>query len=182
MLLVWKRMSFCLSIFFLLQYPLHAQVYLTKDEALKLYFPPPLSVERKTIFLTDEQIEYVQRNAKAKVESKIVPFYVGKQGKEINGYAFIETHIVRTMPETFMIILNPDSTIRLIEMLAFYEPEDYLPPKRWLEQYRGKGMSHDLWLKRGIHNIIGATMTAQALTDAVRKYLVIFELVVQREK
>lgn len=159
-----------------------AQVYLTKEEALKQYFPAPSSVERKTLFLTDQQVEQIQARAKAKVESKIVTYYVGKKSGTVQGYAFFETHVVRTMPETFIIIMNPEGSVRAVEILAFYEPEDYLPPKRWLKLFQEKTSQSDLWLKRGVQNIVGATLSAQGITDGVRKVVTMFELTVPKEK
>jgi hypothetical protein len=159
-----------------------AQVYLTKEEALKQYFPAPSSVDRKTLFLTDKQIEKIQSQAKAKVESKIVTYYVGKKNNITQGYAFFETHIVRTMPEAFMVVVNPDGSVRAVELLAFYEPEDYLPPKRWLKLFENKTSQSDLWLKRGVQNIVGATLSAQGITDGVRKIMTMFELTVPKEK
>ncbi len=45
-----------------------AQVYLTRDEALTLYFPRPTTLERKTIFLTYQQVKTIEATARAKVE------------------------------------------------------------------------------------------------------------------
>lgn len=157
-----------------------AQVYLTKAEALAQYFPGASSVERKTVFLNDRQVETIQGKARVKVESKIVTYYVGMKQKKPIGYAFFDTHIVRTMPETYMVVVAPDGSVNAVEILAFYEPEDYLPPPRWLEQFRQKTIESDLWLKRGVQNIVGATLSAQALTDGVRKMLAIYETAVSR--
>ncbi len=86
------------------------------------------------------------------------------------------------MPETFMAVINPDSTVRAVEILAFYEPEDYLPPKRWIEQFRSKSLNSDLWLKRGVQNIVGATLSAQSVTEGVRRLLSTFEVAIPKEK
>ncbi|MBI3587499.1 MAG: FMN-binding protein [Ignavibacteriales bacterium] len=160
---------------------LFGQVYLTKEQALKLYFPNA-TVERKTVFLTDQQVEKIQTQAKSKVESKLVTYYVGKGASGAEGYAFFETHVVRTLPETFMVVLEADGSIRAVEILAFYEPEDYLPPKRWLALFQKKNVQSDLWLKRGVQNIVGATLSAQGITEGVRKVLATFETAIPKEK
>ena len=154
-----------------------SQVYLTKEAALELYFPNT-AIERRTVFLTEGQAQVIQNTAKAKVPSRIVTYYIGMNNDRAIGYAFFETHIVRTMPATFMIVVNPDSTIRAVELLAFYEPEDYRPPKRWLELFDGKSLQSDLWLKRGIQNIVGATLSAQSISDGVRRTLALYETAV----
>lgn len=155
-------------------------MYLTKDEALKRAFSGA-TLERKTLFLTDDQVRAIQARAKAKIESKIVTYYVARRGREVEGYAFFETHVVRTMPATFMIVVGPDSSVRAVELLAFYEPEDYLPPSRWLELFKSKKLEDDLFLKRGIYNIAGATLSAHAISEGVRRALATFEIAVPRE-
>lgn len=151
-----------------------AQVYLTKNEALSLYLGHDYT--RTTIFLNDSQIKEIQSRSKAKVESKIVTYYHSEKG-----IAFFETRTVRTMPATFIVVISRDSTILAVEMLAFYEPEDYLPSKRWLTTFSTKRLSDDLWLKRGIINVSGATMSAHAITESIRKFLATYEIAIQKE-
>lgn len=158
------------------------QVYLTKDEALAQHFPGASSIDRKTVFLTDLLVDSIQARAKSKVESRVVTYYVGRKGKEILGYAFLETSVVKTMPETFMVVLGQRGNVAAVEMLAFYEPEDYLPPERWLAQFEGKTIQSDLWLKRGIQNIVGATLSAQSITEGVRKILALYETAIPKEQ
>lgn len=135
------------------------------------------NIQRETIFLTDRNVEEIQLKAKAKVESKIVTYYASPKG-----FAFFETRTIRTMPATFIVVVNPKGSVEAVEMMAFYEPEDYLPPKRWLKTFFGKTTDDDLWLKRGIYNISGATLSAQAVTESVRRILATFELAIHKEQ
>ena len=168
---------------FVISSDLEAQVYLTQEQALKLAFPDSATVvERKTLFLTDDQVKEIQAQAKAKVESKLVTYYAGKNTEGVDGYAFFEINIVRTMPETFMVVVNPNGAVRFVEILAFYEPPDYLPTKRWFELYKEKELNKDLWVKRGIPNISGATLSSNAITAGVRKALATFKVAIMKEK
>lgn len=153
----------------------YAQVYLTKNEALSQYLGE--RYERKTVFLTDDEVNIIQRMAKAKVESKIVTYY-----SSANRTAFIESRIVRTMPATFIVVVDTAGSIHAVEMLAFYEPEDYLPTKKWMETFRRKTVSDDLWLKRGVYNISGATLSATAITESIRKILTTYSTVIAKDK
>ena len=60
-----------------------------------------------------------------------------------------------------------------IAVPAFLEPPEYLAPRRWRQQFESSELSDDLRLHRGIRPIAGATLTAQAATDAVRRVLAI---------
>lgn len=154
-----------------------AQVSMTKDEALRAAFPG-LEVERSTAFLSDIERSAIQRTAKARVESKVVTYYLARRSGKIAGTAFFETMTVRTMPATIMVVVDPDTTVRSVELLAFYEPPDYRPSDRWLDQFAGAGTSTDLYLKRGIHAISGATLSAQSITEGVRRLLATYATVV----
>lgn len=160
----------------------YAQVFKTKNEALLQAFPEKDSVARKVLFLTEKQVEEIQKLAKAKLESKIITYYVGSTADSVLGYAFFETSIVRTKPATFMVVVNPDGKVKYIEILAFYEPADYLPTNNWYNLFKEKQLNEDLWPKRGIHNITGATLSVRAITLGVRKILAIFEIAISKEE
>lgn len=160
----------------------HAQVYLTKNDALRLYFPDEKNIKRKTLFLSDDQVQDIQTRARAKIDSKILTYYEYTENEKLYGFAFVETQIVRTHPATYMIVINSDGSIKAVEMLAFFEPEDYLPPKNWFAQFSCKTLNDDMYIKRGVPHVAGATLSAQAVTESVRKYLTIFELLINKEK
>ncbi len=150
---------------------------MTKDEALKTYFPG-MTVERSTAFLTETERTTIQQKARSKVESKVLTYYVARKDGKVAGTVFFETQTIRTMPATIMVVIDPDTTVRAVEMLAFYEPPDYRPSDRWIRQFAGRSFNEDLYLKRGIHAISGATLTAQVVTDGVRRLLATYTTVV----
>ncbi len=151
-----------------------AQVYLTKTEALGMHLGDQYA--RKTVFLTSSQRASIEERAKAKVESQIITYYESAQG-----VAFIETKQIRTMTATFMVVLNSKGIVRAVEMLAFYEPEDYLPSKKWMATFNGKTLSDDLWLKRGVYNISGATLSAYAVTESIRKIIAQYQIAILKD-
>jgi hypothetical protein len=65
-----------------------------------------------------------------------------------------------------------------VHLLAFHEPAEYLPPARWLAQFDARGLDDELSLRRGIAGIAGSTMTASAITAAVRRVLAIHALAI----
>jgi hypothetical protein len=162
--------------------PASGKVYLTKDEALKKTFPDAVAIERLTLFLSDSDMNRIQGLSKVKSESKVFTYYMAKGKDGIIGYAIFGSHIVRTKPEVSMVVINPDGSIRYVEILAFYEPEEYLPPKRWLEQFNGKVLDDALWTKRGISAITGATLSANGITQEVRKSLAVFQIMILKKE
>jgi Na+-translocating ferredoxin:NAD+ oxidoreductase RnfG subunit len=156
--------------------PAVAKVFVTVDEALKLAFPG-CEVSRKTAFLTQEQLKRARELAGAEVPSALVNYYQAVKGGQPAGTAWFDTHRVRTLPETLLVVVDPQGRVGRIEVVSFREPEDYLPRGVWYEQFRGRPLDPDLQLKRGIHPVTGATLTARATTDAVRRVLALRQIV-----
>lgn len=156
--------------------PLCAKVFLTTDEALRLAFPG-CAVERRTVFLTPAQKTRIEQLSKGEVKSALVnPYHATCDGKD-GGTAYFDAHVVRTLPETLMVVIDPQGKVRRVEVLAFAEPEDYLPPARWYGQFAGQGLGDDLALGRHIRNVTGASLTARATTEAVRRVLALHQVI-----
>lgn len=143
---------------------------------MKIAFPPPVQVERKTLYLDDAQAAAAAREAGTKITGRVVPYYVGRREGKTVGYAYFDTHLVRTLPETIMVLLDPAGGVRKIEILSFSEPEDYFPRKAWLDQFNGRKLDGDLALRRGIRNLAGASLTSEAITAACRRILALHRL------
>ena len=159
--------------------PVNATVFLAKDEALALAFPGAERIEERVFILTDAQKVEVERQARAPLESQLWMLHVGWKGTEVLGYAVIDSHVVRTMPETFMVVIDPEGTLRRVDVLAFNEPPEYLPTARWIKQFPGHRLDDDLKLGAGVQGITGATLSAQAMTAGVRRALALFAVLVQ---
>lgn len=158
-----------------------ARTLMTQRQALSLAFGPDVAVERRTAYLTEEQRRAAQEAGRVKIESRVWTYYVGRSSRGVEGYAYFETHVVRTMPETFMAVLDGRGRVRFVELLAFHEPEDYRAPARWLKQLDGRELDGELFVRRGVRNITGASLTSQALTEGVRRVLAVHSLLYPRE-
>jgi Na+-translocating ferredoxin:NAD+ oxidoreductase RnfG subunit len=145
---------------------------------LALAFPEAERVENRTLTLSEEQSKRVTTLATTPLESKQVTVYVGYKGGQVLGYAFLDTRMVRTLPATFLIVLSPAGIVQRVQVLAFHEPEDYLPPERWLRQFEQQPLGPDLQLHRAIHGIAGATLSSQSVTNAVRQALALFQVLI----
>jgi len=155
-----------------------AKVFYSKDEALHAAFPDAESIEKETLFLTDEQSRQVEGLAKVRLESKMITVHTGRRDQKVVGYAMIDIHIVRTQPEAVMVVLSPDGTVESTLILAFHEPLDYLPSARWLRQFVNKTLTPDLTLNRGIAAISGATLSANGVTDSARRALAVYQVMI----
>src|SRR5262245_53843313 len=157
--------------------PCFSKVFMTQEEALKLVFGDPNAAARQTAFLTDEQAREVERLAECKLSSRVVTYYAGKMKEGGDAFAYFDSHVVRTLPETVMVVVDAKETIARIDILSFSEPQDYLPKDRWMAQFTGQRLTDDLSLRRGIRPMTGATLSARAVVEASRRVLAIHRVV-----
>ncbi|PYM07020.1 MAG: FMN-binding protein [Candidatus Rokuibacteriota bacterium] len=155
-----------------------AKVFYSKDEALHAAFPDAESIEKETLFLTDEQAKQVEGLAKVKLDSKMITVHTGKRNQKVLGYAMIDIHIVRTQLEAVMIVLSPDGSVESTLILAFHEALDYLPSARWLRQFSNRTLTPDLALNQAIAAISGATLSAYGVTDSARRALAVYQVMI----
>ena len=149
-----------------------ARVLLTQAEALALAFPS-CEVRREALYLTAEQVRRAGELAGVPIPSALVPVYRGVCGGKAAGAAYFDTHTVRTLPETIMVVVDAAGRAARVEVLSFQEPPDYLPREAWYDQLEGRPLDPQLQLRRAVRPVTGATLTARATTNAVRRVLAI---------
>ena len=153
-----------------------ASVYLTVGEALEMAFPE-CEIERRTIYLTEQQKTDAGGMARVELNSAIIYPYVALKEGRIAGVAYFDNHIVRTLDETIMVAIDPEDRVHRVELLVFNEPPEYIPPDAWYRLFPGQRLDDRLAVNRGIRGILGATLTTRSTTDAVRRMLAIHHVI-----
>ena len=143
---------------------------ISREEALSGAFPGAV-IEAEQVFLTKEQMSRIGELARVDVESGLIAHYVATKGGEVEGRAYVDTHIVRTKRESLLISLTADGAVKRIDVTAFLEPSEYRANGRWLRQYDNRHLDDDLQVRRAIRSIAGATLTGSATNAAVRRVL-----------
>ena len=154
-----------------------SEVFASQAEALAAAFPGA-RIEKRTVLLDDAQARAVEQRARAPLESRVVTLHTAWRDGRALGYAFIDVHNVRTLPEALLVVISPEGSVVSTRMLAFYEPTDYLPPKRWLRQFEKRALTPDLRVGGTVHGIAGATLSTRAVTNSVRRALALHAVLV----
>lgn len=158
-----------------------AKVFVSQNQALREAFPGATRIERDTKVLVGAEFERVKDLTKDDRPAKVVVIHTAYHDDTLLGYAHIDVHNVRTKPEAFMVVLTPDGVVRSVRVLAFHEPLDYLPTDRWYAQFEGKTREDRMRVGGDIHGVVGATLSAQAASDGVRRMLAYFEVLLKAE-
>ncbi|MCZ6777818.1 MAG: FMN-binding protein [Acidobacteria bacterium] len=156
-----------------------ARVYATQQEALARLLPPPATIERHIAYLTEEQARRVEELSGESLQGHVVPYYVGRVEEKVIGYAFTDSHLVRTLPESVLFALDDAGRIRSTEILSFDEPSEYLPSPRWLKQFEQQALDDRLSLKQDIRTLTGATISSRVVTEAARRVLALFQVIIR---
>lgn len=155
-------------------------------EALERAFPPPALATRQTLYLDAARAAAVEKLAGSELPSRIVTCYEARASAApqapVIGWACLDTHVVRTLPETLFVAVDADGVVRNVDVLAFKEPLDYLLSGHWFEQLEGRPLDGELALKRGIRVMSGATLSSRAATRATRRVLALVELELARRE
>ena len=157
-----------------------AKVFFSRTEALELAFPDADRVETETFVLSEGEATRIEQLARSPLDSKLVQIYTGFRGDEVTGYAVIDVHNVRTLPEAFMVVLTPRGDVQSLRVLAFHEPLDYLPAERWYAQFDHKNLAAPLRVGGDVHGVVGATLSARATANGVRRVLAYYRVLIER--
>ena len=145
---------------------------LSREEALAGVYPGA-EIRAEQLFLTAAQLKQVAARAGTEAPSALVARYVAFRDDTVVGRAYVDTHTVRTKKESLLISLDDRGRVVRIDVTAFLEPSEFRAPEAWLRQYRGRALEDGLTVNRAIRPIAGATLTARAANDAVRRVLAI---------
>lgn len=156
--------------------PARAEVFHSREAALQLAFPGADRVQPVDVILTPAQAARVRDLSGVKPASRLVTAYAGFAGSRALGWAFLDTHDVRTLPETVLLVVAPDGRLAHARLLAFHEPPEYRPGADWFARLAGAALDDDLRLGRRVDGISGATLSAHAVAAAARRVLAVWQV------
>jgi len=148
-----------------------AEIHHSRESGLRTAFPDADAFETRSVMLDADQVEAIRSTSGTHLPSRLVRIHVARRGDDVLGYGYLETHTVRTLPETILVAVDPRGHSQGVHLLAFHEPPQYAPPDPWLSQFEDRPLDPGLALRRGIAGISGSTLTAQSITATVRRIL-----------
>ncbi len=156
-----------------------AKVFASQKAALEEAFPGATRIDRETRILLSRDLAKIEAITRDSNPPKVVVLHTAWRDDELLGYAHVDVHNVRTKPEACLIVLTPQGVVRSVRILAFHEPLEYLPTERWYGQFIGKTTGDRLRVGRDVHGVAGATLSARAAADGVRRMLAYWEVLLR---
>jgi len=146
---------------------IQAKVLLSPVDAMRENYSKDATISKQNILLSNTRFKKIQKLAKTKLNTKIYRIYSAKQGTKIVGYGILINKKVRSKNAVIMYLISKNRLLG-IEIIAFNEPQEYLPTKDWTSQFKDIKTDKMLYLSRDIPTITGATLSARSVTDASR--------------
>jgi hypothetical protein len=159
--------------------PARAEVLIGMDEALALAFPG-CDVRQRTHYLTHQQRSEAGERAATTISSGLVREYRGLCEGELVGSAYFDTHPIRELPATLMVVVTPGGEVARMELLSFDGPEPHRPPQSFYAAFHGMTLGRELTLRRAaLRPVSGATLSSRAAVEAARRVLALHAVIQQ---
>ncbi|QFR50008.1 FMN-binding protein [Sulfurimonas lithotrophica] len=153
-----------------------AKVLTSIDEAMNATFGEDCKISKKTILLKNNEFKKVQKIAKTKIKSKIFQVYFAKKDSKTIGYGVLISKKIRSKNGVVLYMIDVNGTLKEIEIIAFNEPLDYLPSKKWKNEFINTPNSKLLEVGKNIPTITGATLSAKSITNSARVALALYDI------
>lgn len=160
-----KKHIYMLLIFAL---PLSAKILISPVDAMKQAYGGESIVVKKNILVSKKQAEVIQQEAKVKLDSKIFRIFKATKDEKLLGFGVLINKKVRSKNAVVIYFISNNSILKGIEIIAFNEPLEYLPSKKWNSQFQDIKTDKMLRVSKEIPTITGATLSARSITDGSR--------------
>lgn len=155
---------------------LYEQVYLTKEQALKIALPEGDPVTTRVYDPRPEERKRIERRLGRKVEEGAFTVYQSTSGGKPSGYAMILDEQGKYYPMTFVVGLKPDGSVREVAVMVYRERRgDDVRRRRFLNQFRGKTAEDALMVNRDLIHLTGATVSSWSVAAGVKKAVVVVD-------
>ncbi len=94
----------------------------------------------------------------------------------IIAFGFLDNVIGKSMPITFLVLLDAEGNIISTNIIKYREPYGVaVSNDNWNEQFSGKNSGSDFTVGESVNGISGATISVNSVTKGIRKIALLYE-------
>ena len=165
-----------LFFFFILSGSSIAGVLMDVPSALKFHFSK-YDVSKEKIFLTTSVVKELEQVARSKFISKIYSVYEAKSNGRRMMSGILETHLLRSRTQTLFVIFDNKGRVVTTQVLAFYEPEEYIMSPKWFAQFKSKTINDKMEPGDDLAKVSGSTISYNETASAVRRMTTLYNYI-----
>ncbi len=150
-------------------------------ESLQKCFGDSIVIAKSTVRLSQEERKRISDSTKSYFLSDSLEVYECRLGHETVGFGIVDAVKGKMQLITYLVALTPDGAVKDVDVLAYRESYGgEIRYESFRKQFQQKTRRDKLQVGKDIRNISGATISAHALTDGVRKLVMAFTIVQSR--
>lgn len=154
--------------------PLHAEVYLSVEQARNLMFPGA-TFAQAFITLSDAQASAIERDSGVSVRDRTVHVWRASTG----GWFIADEVVGKHEFIPFALALDATGAVKSVEILEYREAYGGdVRNSAWRAQFVGKAHGAALELNNDIKNISGATLSSKHIADGVKRLLATYAVAI----
>jgi hypothetical protein len=168
--------SLTLIFFLLLSGQSIAGVLMDVPSALEFHFAK-YDVSKEKVYLTPTLLKKLEEVAKSKFESKIYSVYEAKSAGKLMMSGILETHLLRSRTQTLFLIFDRKGKIVSTQVLAFYEPKEYIMSPKWFDQFKNKTIKDKMQPGVDLVKVSGSTISYNETAAAIRRMTTLYNYI-----
>lgn len=155
----------------------YAADYLNESQAQKVLFPEADEFIKKSITLTEKQLDEIQDLSGVKQRNKSPLVWAAKKKGKILGVFFIDEVVGKHEFITYAVAVSPEGTIQGVEIMSYRETHGgEVREASWRKNLKGKKLTDPFKLDVDVPNITGATVSCRNVMDGAKRLLALHKV------
>ena len=160
--------------------PGFAAQYMSAEQARALIFPQAQEFIAAPVSLTAEQVQRLEQRSGVKVRSPNQQVWKVNAAGKLLGWFIIDQVIGKHELITYAVGINTDGSLRQFQIIEYKEAwGSQVRELKWRDQFVGKTIADPLEVGADIGNLSGGTMSANHVTDGIKRLLFLHDIVLR---
>ena len=144
-------------------------------DIIKDVFPESISIEHSMYEIPKESINKIQNTTKQKFFRPELNLWTILSKDSTSYYAILDNVKGKSMPITFMVILDKNGSIINTSIIKYREAYGgEVGNERWLAQFVNRNNNSSYRVGKNIDGITGATISVNSLSKGIQKIVLLF--------
>ena len=151
------------------------------EKYINSQFEDSISINMHNLILDSELKALVQNRVKQRFYRDELYYWTISNNDTTIAYALMDNVLGKSMPITFLLILNNEGSILATEVIKYREAYGgEVGNKNWLAQFINSTETSQFKVGKNIDGISGATISVNSLSKGIQKIAVLFPLIKDR--
>ncbi len=150
----------------------------TVDQSVKRILGNTVNLSFHSFRFSENEVSKIKASSKIKSIRDSINLYICRIDTDIVAYAFLDDVKGKSLPITYLVLLDKNGTILDVDIVKYRETHGYeISNESFRKQFHGKSQDETPRFRKNIRNISGATISSRSITEGVGKILNIFSTI-----